>query len=66
MIEIKQEIKLLAFAGNLVKFKSKCTITVHDLRNRNIGDSSSPERNENTIPPKKMYLKPLVVVSTVL
>ena len=61
-IEIKQAMKLLALAGNLVRFKSKCTIIVHDLRNKKIVDSSFPEIKENIIPPKKMYLKPFEVV----
>ena len=61
-MEIKHEIKLFAFAGNLVRLSNKCTIIVQDLRNKNIVDSSSPEMNENIIPLKKMYLKPFEVV----
>ena len=48
--------KELAFAGNLVLLNSKCTIIVHDLKNKNIVDSSFFEINEIITPIKNIYL----------
>ena len=56
--------KELAFAGNLVLLNSKCTIIVHDLKNKNIVDSSFFEINEIITPIKNIYLKPFIDVST--